>query len=50
MRLNAVSGAYLADADRARAAIERIDEVASGRRTREWALWGAKDIWGIPVR
>lgn len=50
MRLNAVSGAYLADADRARAAIERIDEVASGRRTREWALWGAKDVWGIPLR
>lgn len=50
MRLNAVSGAYLADADRARAAIERIEEVASGRRTREWALWGAVDLWGIPVR
>lgn len=43
-------GPYLAAADRARAAIERIEEVASGRRTREWALWGAKDIWGIPVR
>lgn len=43
-------GPYLAAADRARAAIERIEEVASGRRTREWALWGAKDVWGIPLR
>lgn len=43
-------GPYLAAADRARAAIERIEEVASGRRTREWALWGAKDVWGLPLR
>jgi hypothetical protein len=50
MRLNASDGRYLAAAERARAAIERIEEVADGRRTREWALWGAKDIWGLPLR
>lgn len=41
---------YQAAAERARAAAERLDDLADNGRTRGLALWGVTDIWGIPIR
>lgn len=40
---------YQAAAGRARAAAERLDDLAEARRTRGLALWGVTDIWGVPL-
>ncbi|WP_111473969.1 relaxase/mobilization nuclease domain-containing protein [Methylobacterium sp. XJLW] len=41
---------YQAAAERARAAAERLDDLADNGQTRGLALWGVTDIWGIPIR
>lgn len=41
---------YQAAAGRARAAAERLDDVANARQSRGLALWGVTDIWGVPVQ
>ncbi|MCJ2117014.1 hypothetical protein MKK65_10605 [Methylobacterium sp. J-001] len=41
--------AYLAAAERARAAVSRMEEESLYERDRAWALWGRTDIWGIPL-
>ncbi|MGE8130064.1 relaxase/mobilization nuclease domain-containing protein [Methylobacterium sp. NPDC080182] len=42
--------AFIAAGERARAAIERIEEEGAYERERAWALFGVTDIWGIPIR
>lgn len=40
----------LSAAERARAAVARIEERNAYEKERAWRLWGLKDIWGIPLR
>lgn len=48
--LDASAGRYLAASERARDAVDRIEAAAMADRTRDWALWGKTDVWGIPLR
>lgn len=50
IRLDAGGGRYLAAAERARRAIERLDDMAAAKRERAYALWGRTDIWGLPLQ
>lgn len=40
----------LAATERARAAVDRIEEWNAYEKERAWRLWGMTDIWGVPVR
>jgi len=42
--------ACLSAAERARAAVARIEERNADEKERAWNLWGMTDIWGIPLR
>lgn len=40
----------LAATERARAAVDRIEEWNAYEKERAWRLWGMTDIWGVPLR